>query len=369
VSKQPAKRVSPKLVDTLFNISKSELISELIEVVEKATEAESIVDLKIKIEFEKQGHQGEKSASVISTFCYQTVTSATGEITIFVKRIHASDTHERDDYLAFAQVGIPTPKYYGHLINPKGEEILFLEFLPDIGIDLQNAFEIRAWIGLLAQISATRLPFSHFILPEIDLNKKSTADFQWWKPTLKRIWQVGSNGEIGLSIQSLCLTNPHAVPMISDYGVAVEKRVAGMKRGLCQGDACVQNVGWRTGKQEIVVFDLGFSVGPRFYDISNVMSALSESVLSQREITTYFLAQYAKWGGRAISLGAFLSEVAWLSDVRRLWCLPWYLEMSLSGRVDWTDNTEAGKQAFQHWLYDGLDQLLQSAKRGQPPKV
>lgn len=364
MTKQPAKSISPIAVDTLFNISKADLFP----IVENATQVGPIMDFEIKLTHEKQGHKGAESESVIATFYYKTETASSGEIIMFIKRQHAPEKRESKDYFAFAQVGIPTPKYYGHLEGINGEEILFLEFLPDIGIDLKDISEIREWIGLLAKISATELPFAHFSLPEASDIKKQPADPTWWKPSLIRIWEQGVKGELGEDLQALCAENPHGVSALTDYGVQVEKRAAQMGKELHQGDACIQNVGWRITEagKEIVVFDLGFSVGQRFYDIGNAMRALRESDISQEVIATHFLAEYAKWSGKHIVLKNFLSDMGWISDIIELWCLPWFLDMSQSGDVDWTDDIEAGKDAFRQWLYEGLTQLLESSKIGQP---
>ena len=182
------------------------------------------------------------------------------------------------------------------------------------------------------------------------------------------MWEQGITSALGVDLLALCRDNPHGVSILTDYGMQVERHVAHLGKALHQGDACIQNVGWRnteTGK-EIVVFDLGFSVGQRFYDIGNAMRALRESNMSQEAIATHFLAEYAKWSGEHIALETFLDDMAWISDIIELWCIPWFLDMSQSGNVDWTDDTEAGKNTFRQWLHEGLTQLLKSAMLGKP---
>lgn len=51
MAQQSAKRIAPKIVETVFNISKSDLIP----IVENASQSGRIVDLEIKIEHETQG--------------------------------------------------------------------------------------------------------------------------------------------------------------------------------------------------------------------------------------------------------------------------------------------------------------------------
>ena len=189
MTKQPAKRVSAKAVETIFDIPKSNLIP----IVEIATHVSPIVGLEIRLTHEKQGHQGAESESVIATFYYQTDTTTSGEIVIFIKRQHSPDKCEAADYLAFAQAGIPTPNYYGHLTGTNGEEILFLEFLPDIGINLKDVFEIREWVGLLAKISATKLPFAHFSIPEASPVQEQSANIAWWGAIAKACVGTGYN--------------------------------------------------------------------------------------------------------------------------------------------------------------------------------
>lgn len=80
MAQQSAKRIAPKIVETVFNISKSDLIP----IVENASQSGPIVDLEIKIEHETQG-KGTESKNAIATFYYQTEAKTMGMITLFVK--------------------------------------------------------------------------------------------------------------------------------------------------------------------------------------------------------------------------------------------------------------------------------------------
>ena len=373
MSMPSAKRSTPKTVEAIFDIPKSELIP----IVENAVEDGPITLLGMEIAHETE-HKGAQSVTIIPTFYYQTARGKYGKIPIFVKRQLNATHREADNYFAFEEVGIPTPKCYGHLVGANGAEILFLEFLPEIGLDVQDEFEVREWLGLLAQISATPLPFAHFKINSEILEAEAERDKRWqqdWESSLKRMWEKGTEGELGAKIKALCGDYPSGVAILKDYQSHVDKQTTRIsKDALAQGDACDHNLGWRITDQgkEIVVFDLGFKIGHRFADISYVIDGQLQSCpLSPKEIASCFLNQYNDLSGESVTLEEFLYEAAWFADADKLYSLPWLLDIALSGELTAETSSpneiEKNRTMIQDcWLYDNLTKLLESASSCRP---
>ena len=141
--------------------------------VEQAASVSDIYTLNITIEHEKQGHLGTGSDSIIATFRYRTDAGITGTVILFVKRSHARAEQEIANYVAFMAAGLPTPRYYGHVTDRESRKILFLEYLPDIGIDHDDPFGVKAWLSMRARISATSLPVAHLKKPDLVAEKPS----------------------------------------------------------------------------------------------------------------------------------------------------------------------------------------------------
>lgn len=362
MAQQSAKRIAPKIVETVFNISKSDLIP----IVKNASQSGPIVDLEIKIEHETQG-KGTESKNAIATFYYQTEAKTMGMITLFVKHFLHTDGSEVNIYRAFDEVGIPTPKFYGHRLGPNGEEILFLELLPEIGINAKSEFEVLQCVRLVAQINALPLPFCHFSIPEPKPNKRPDPNPQWIH-TLAEIWEKAPAGELGVEIQLLCYENPNGFEILTDYAwYLTRQRNNFQHQGLINGDLTVGDFGWRittTGK-EIVAFDLiEYQVGPRFLDICNLMmDEFSDNVVSYTKMGTYYLAMYNQFSGKSVTLDEFFDEVTFFSESNRYWNITFALKQALSDKaagdnVSWTTHKD--------WLHRRLKELLESANAQMP---
>lgn len=362
MAQQSAKRIAPKIVETVFDISKSDLIP----IVENASQSGPIVDLEIKIEHETQG-KGTESKNAIATFYYQTKAKTMGMITLFVKHFLHTDSSEVHTYQAFGEVGIPTPKFYGHRLGPNGEEILFLELLPETGIDAKSEFEVLQCVRLVAQINTLPLPFCHFSIPEPKPNKRPDPNPQWIH-TLTEIWEKAPAGELGVEIQVLCHENPDGFEILTDYAwYLTRQRNNFQHQGLINGDLSVNDFGWRitTSGKEIVAFDLiEYQIGPRFLDICNLMMGeLLDDVVSYPKMGTHYLAMYNQLSGKSVTVDEFFDEVTFLSESGRYWDITFALEQAFSGKAAGDNVTWA---THWYWLHRRLKELLESARAQMP---
>ncbi len=363
---QSAHRIPSETVDALFGIPKSELIP----IIEKAAQAGPVISLEIRVEYETTA-KGMLSETLVPTFSYQTASGATGEALIFVKRQLDSEAREAPFYLEAETADIPTPKYYGNRIGSQGEEILFLEFLPVVGVDKNNAGEVREMVELIARINTAPLRCAEFTIPapippEQQVIRMERDVEQRLIPTLEQIWESGAAGEVGAEIERLCRENPQAIATLKRYVFALHERIVSLPEdALIQGDTGSHQMGWRrsaAGKQ-LVVFDLGWCVGRRFYDIADIVhDYLRDSVLSQEEIAGHYLAEYRRWGGEEVALQDFLEATHWLAEEGKLWICPWLWQTSLKQIAGGDPQVEANPNDFPTWLCNNLTELLEAAR-------
>lgn len=365
MAKQSAKQIPPYRVDTLFDVPLSKLRS----IVEQAIQVGPVIELAISIEHEIVG-SGMSSEIVVPTISYQTRSGAQGEIRMLVKRQLKLEHQEAQHYLAAEKAGIPTPRYFGHGAGSWGEEVLFLEFLPECGIDDQNEAEVRSLVNLVACINTAPLRFTEFKIldpgsqeKQVDAMHKGVAE--GLIPQLRQIWKSGAAGEVNPSLQRLCHAHPQGVEVLQNYIFDLHQQIATLPQdALVQGDTGPHQMGWRLTPQgkALLVFDLDWRVGRRFHDIGYILhNYLGDSVLSQTEIATHYLAAFQRWGGDDVALADFLEATRWLADEDKLWFCPWLWETALKQIAGGDAHVDANPNNFPTWLTTNLSELLEAA--------
>lgn len=362
MNKQSAKKIPSRNIDKIFGISKNDLIP----IIEHAIQNSPVTSLEICVEYESL-NKGMRSETIISTFSYETKSGIIGDIALFVKRQLKSNFRETPHYIMAAEVDIPTPRFYGHLIGNEGEEVLFLEFLPECGIDDQNAIEVQALISLIARINTAPLRCDQLNIQKPVNSEQQTRDIQHdfaqnLIPKLRDLWKSGAAGEVSPGVQQLCSDNPKGVEILKRYAFSLAYQIAALPEdALAQGDTGAHNMGWRRTPQgrELVVFDLNFHVGRRFYDIAYIMhNQLGDSALSLEEIGVHYLAEYQKWGGEGIVLEDFMQQTRILANSDMLWSLPWLWQTALEQKKGGSPGIDENQNDFAAWLHDYLKTLL-----------
>ena len=365
MSKPSATKVASRTIDSLFDIP----ICELKSIIENALRTDPITSLNIRIEHESTGN-GMSSDAFLPTFSYQTESGISGELTCFVKRQLQTSHREAPHYLTAEKVGIPTPTYFGHWIGPKQEEILFLEFLPECGIDLQSREEVLAMVNLIACINTAPLRSAEFEITAPASTKQQVDEMNQGaerelKPKLAQVWQSGLAGEIGTEVQQLCTKHPQAIELLMRYLAYLHAQIVTLpKDALIQGDTGPHQMGWRIreNKRELVVFDLDWCIGRRFHDIGYILhNYLGDCSLSVETIATHYLTAYHEWGGAETPLHEFLEATRWLADEDKFWSCPWLWETARKQLVGGDPHIDANPTNFPAWLYQTLEELLQAA--------
>ncbi len=318
-----------------FGLSETQLLPVL-EAVAGAQIADWTVRTRPAVQDDPSGNKR------LLTFLYTTPDGVPGEATLFAKRCVWKGKSEAVHYRYLAARDVPAARLYGALRDDGGEKIIFLECLTEVGFRDQSEAEWRSLLSLLARFNACA------VAPD-------------YAPHLHRFEQVGKIGG-GVWLTGLdadpadeqvaadlgaCGIRQEDRPALQQAARTLFARVAAQPRGLLHQDFMSNNVGWRGGRTEIVVFDLHKNaLGPRFADVAPYLASpdwsdskafldgLGSGAVSRREaLTRHYLEEYARFGGPMVSLATFREETAalfWMHKVSALW---WLIEQNHQDRV------------------------------------
>lgn len=275
-------------------------------------------------------------------FLYTAQDGVIGEATLFAKRCVWKGRSEAVHYRYLAAGDVPTARLYGALRDGGGEEIIFLECLTEVGFRSDSEAEWRCLLSLLARFNACGV----------------TPDYA---PHLHPFEQVGAVGggvwiiglEAGPTDEQVaaelraCGISREEQPALQQAARTLFARVAAQPRGLLHQDFMPNNVGWRGGRAEMVVFDLHKNaLGPRFADVAPYLAspdwsdskAFLEGVGSdgagrRESLTRHYLDEYARFGGPTVSPAIFREETTALFWMHKVSVLGWLIEQNQQGRV------------------------------------
>jgi hypothetical protein len=211
--------------------------------------------------YEKQGLHGGANSCIL-TLTYPVVQNQFQSETIFAKKIEDPKMWEAQKYRFLASHGIPTPNLIG--IIQKGEtEIIFLEFIPTIGIDFGSTWEVESVLHLAAQLNSLQnLP--DFFKPVPGMPK---AEFD----ELVR-------GVLARIAQDQALPFKIEVSRWSEAFQTVQEACRKLPTALNHNQFFFQQMGWvqRDNTRQLVIFDLEtMTIGPRFFDMSTIIDSLA----------------------------------------------------------------------------------------------
>jgi len=356
--------VTENTVTPIFGLTTSQLRP----IIENIAHNEPIASLDIAIEHQVQGYCGYSAEKVIPTFAYTTQSGNAGKISVFVKRFHRTGPAEAHHYINLRNHQAPIPRMYGVLTDTDGREILFLEYLEPIG-DIQACEKFMDDLDNFRQCMAATAHFNAIQPSEehvTQLPRKNIAQgLMDAAVTLERIWTHACNGELGDDLRHLCLASRNGLQQLQTFARDLMEPVLKMDTGLIHSDIYPENTGWRRVKEELLIIDLEWiGFGPRFYDAAGWLGAPHDLQLhrdQRRELSQYYMEQHIRWGGREVPLDQFMEESSVLWMAQMLTMLWFGLARGLDGRVDWTEDREAGRRASCEGLYKELSVLLREA--------
>lgn len=269
------------------------------------------------------------------------LTTANGHeisIPVFIKKFSWKGKSEAAHYRQLARSAVPIPHQYGALLHPDGDEILFMERLNQIGFDHRNEAEWRQMLTLLARLNACEVTPDY--LPHLHAFEQGGRIDHWWITGFNTF--PPTSEEIATNLR-VCGVAESDLSDLSRAARRLYERVAALPVGLVHQDFLSDNLGWRGGRAEMVVFDVHKNtIGPRFADVaaflglpdwSSTASFLDESPSRREALIDHYLQAYADFGGGSVSLETFLEEATlqfWAHKVAILW---WMAEQKDTERI------------------------------------
>jgi len=313
---------------------------------------EAVASFEARIDHEVQGPYGAGAEKLVPTFSYVTRGGGRGEAIAFAKRFYEELTGPREahHYLHLAQRGAAIPRMYGALRDDQDRETLFLEYV-DVVTETRESFiadaqQFPSFLSVLAHFNAIQ-PSSEYAA----LLRSGMA--MWHEPwearvadapaSLHRIWERANAGELGEALQRTCSSASGALDQLCGLAEQLLESVSHMEVGLVHNDLSLEHVGRRRQTGELLLFDLeDIGLTPRFYDVAGWLGApdpIETRCAPREELAQHYLAAFARRGGTAPPLTAFLDEI------RALW---------LAGEFSW----------LQWYLHEALDEPWERTRRG-----
>jgi hypothetical protein len=256
-------------------------------------------------------------------------------------------------YRWLESVGAPVPRFAGALRDENGDEVLLIELLPHVGCDWSDDRQVEVALSAMARLNAAPVPPDGILAQ----GPKTPADVAAGAVAeLPRIIEDARAGLLGDEIGRLIAD---AGGLWSGLERHLAPAVAELERfpvGLIHGDASDQNMGWRAGRQELVMFDL---TNLHRGCILSDMIIYTGGIGAERDerLARHWLAELQRAGGPAIDLGAFARGRAASGRLRNVATWWWQRARAVDGKVDWTSDREEGRRSYRSWLGGTLSTL------------
>jgi len=296
-----------------------------------------------------QGGDGEYA---IPTIDYTCASGRTRSETVFVKRQQRVDVKDRESphYEYLSGYGAPIPRFHGHHEDPDGRQILFLErldwFEGNEAEYLAEPEHLREFLAASARLKAVPVSDDYAdCLHRWNLDRTLAPDT--WLPAIDGIWSAALSGDLGPELKRLCTQEEDQVPRLRELAHTTLADIKNLPYGLNHGDHRLGNAGWRRDTGEMVFYDLGVGLHPRFDDVTNYLGGDAliryyssrdpylPRCISREEAALHFLDESERAGGGKIPLTQLLEEThtLWLGYIFN--DLPGILEGCLDGTTWW----------------------------------
>jgi hypothetical protein len=383
------------LTTPIFGLTRSELWP----VLRAASGVEHVRDFSATIDRSLRDYHGGCGDKLIPTITFTTPAGETQRATVFVKRLNWEGCSEAEHYLRLRQQRFPTPELYGVLADSQGQEILFLEFLEEIGVQEDSIEDWREFFSLMARFNALEItPDYAAVLPRIDYDETSIRRWrapegsgeaisnrlshdlslpgEWVSEMIRACFEEGRAGDLGDQLAALCRDPEEQLRHIFRSMQALGQELAQMPVGLVHFDFLHDQVGWRNGRREIVLFDIHKNcIGPRFYDAavylglpdwSGPPARLRQMAPFRAELAKHYLAEYARWGGPVVSLQQFERECSLLCWARNLEVTWGYRQRALGRMADDSSDASEARRYYQAHVRSLLTYLLERPTSPSP---
>jgi len=279
--------------------------------------------------FELHGPADDPNKS-FATLRYRKPNTPPVELPLFIKKCVWQNRSEAIDYRYLSAAGIPTPHLYAAILNPDGDEILFLEHLTAIGFNDQSETEWRQMLTLLARFNACPVTpaYAEHLYP---YEQGAQLDAHTWYTGLDPDFDRARTETDLLAAGADFACLPSLLETVADLFAQIDAQ----PRGLLHQDFHRENIGWHGDRAELVVFDLHKNaLGPRFADVASYLGTpdwtkrapfldtpINGGTTRRDLLIQHFLHEYALFGGDSITPETFRAETSvllWAHKIKSL---------------------------------------------------
>ena len=170
-----------------------------------------------------------------------------------------------------------------------------------------------------------------------------------------------ASDRLGGDLARLCSTakKDTLLSLAKSLGVAVPA----MERGYAHNEYTPEQIGWRRGTGEMLVFDLRTTgLGTRFADVApwlGVPDQVLQAGYARSELADHYLEQYLSAGGPSVSKEDLMRETRLLWQHSHLDGLNWWHEHALMG-IESSEDADKGRSMCRQRLEEELKHLLET---------
>ena len=298
------------------------------------------------------GATGYSGMTCILTAQYAADNGCSGWVEVLLKWPRWA-TAESRWYPALMAAGAPIPALYGslRLLDPPegvSDEVLVLEYLPHIGHGDADHGALAETLGRFHALSPGLIPD----LPEVTAH----GSIAGWTEVWQRIPGHAKAGELGPAIGQFVATHSDAWSRVLDNLPRLAAAADALPRGVIHRDVSLQNTGWRSDRQQLLLFDIPqMAVGILAQDAQALVPGGKpiDTVVAERYLTTL-----RRHGGPSLSLDHLRAAIDTVRPMDRLNFLWWATARSCDGKVDFSQDIEEGRRWYRNVLMSLLEELV-----------
>jgi hypothetical protein len=313
------------------------------------------------------GPPGMAGDKVICKVTVHPQSGVVADIECCIKRMKHG-LREANVYHALLQRKFPVAELYGYYLDQQDREVLFLEYLPRIGISYDSEDEISAWISLLAGFNAT---------PEKVVDQIGLDDRKWGQWLIDdRVEEFGAllacaaRSELGEELEEFCRSKEKEIRSLKSFARTIHRSISDMPKALINEELYPA---WR-GDGTLVGIDMHLTAwAPRCVNLMNhlgepQLTTNSGQCLPDRERwAAVYSTALSEAGGPDLQPRQVVRE-AHLLWVAFAFQLTWGLQVAIDGNINWPDDLEHNKQRMRGWMLAQLEYIVQTQAKGLDPE-
>jgi len=310
------------------------------------------------------GNPGLAGDKAICKITAHSQSKAVGGVECCIKRMKYG-LREARVYQALHQRQFPLSELYGYYLDEQDNEVLFLEYLPQIGISYDSDDEISDWLSLIAKFNATP---AH-VVDGIDSNDRKWGE--WLvdgqiEREFDDLVACAARSEIGEELWEFCRTREKEIHSLKRLARTLHEVISDMPKALTNEELCPA---WR-GDDTLVAIDMHSTAWtPRCVNMVGYLgepesrSIWGRALSDRRKWAAVYTAALSEAGGPKLQPEQVLEEahLLWMAHTFQL---TWGLQVAIDGKINWSDDLQQNKETMRSKMLAQLEGLVEAEAKG-----